>query len=175
MGRLHNALDFSLQRGAVGADPWCVFFHRCLPHLLLAKIPRRTRRRWPTRFFLWSKNIVSNAIQVNWHEAEINFENWKNEATIRGRLNELQKFHEIVRGSQMPPIDSAQPTDAERKKLSDWSKEFLLVEAQTYAGDPGPVVLRSLEQCRVQLHHSGHYRYCFIEPDQGISDRRSRR
>lgn len=49
-------------------------------------------------------------------EAEINFENWKNEATIRGRLNELQKFHEIVRGSQMPPIDSAQPTDAERKK-----------------------------------------------------------
>ena len=77
-------------------------------------------------------------------EAEINFENWKNEATIRGRLNELQKFHEIVRGSQMPPIDSAQPTDAERKKLSDWSKEFLLVEAQTYAGDPGPVVLRRL-------------------------------
>lgn len=77
-------------------------------------------------------------------EAEINFENWNNEASIRDRITELQKFHEIVRGSQMPPMDSAQPTDAERKKLSDWSKEFLLDEAKKYAGDPGPVVLRRL-------------------------------
>lgn len=77
-------------------------------------------------------------------EAEINFQNWKNEEFARDQIPELQRFYEIVRGSQMPPIDSPQPTDQERKKLADWSKQLLLDEARKYAGDPGPVVLRRL-------------------------------
>ena len=44
----------------------------------------------------------------------------------------------------MPPKESGQPTDNQRELLQKWTKSLLEHEAQKYAGDPGPVVLRRL-------------------------------
>jgi len=56
----------------------------------------------------------------------------------------MQRVAEMVTSGQMPPPDSDQPTDAERRVLADWLRAFLAAEARAHAGDPGRVVLRRL-------------------------------
>jgi hypothetical protein len=56
-----------------------------------------------------------------------------------------QKVAEMLGSGQMPPpAAKQQPTDAERAKLRDWVRRFLKEAAKRDAGDPGPVVLRRL-------------------------------
>ncbi|MDP7206524.1 MAG: DUF1587 domain-containing protein, partial [Pirellulaceae bacterium] len=45
---------------------------------------------------------------------------------------------------EMPPEDKPQPTAAERSMLVTWVREMLDAEARARAGDPGPIVLRRL-------------------------------
>lgn len=52
--------------------------------------------------------------------------------------------HEMVHGGIMPPVDAAQPTDEERTLILQWLSDYLTVQSQEDAGDPGPVVLRRL-------------------------------
>ncbi|MFN7730849.1 MAG: DUF1592 domain-containing protein [Pirellula sp.] len=56
----------------------------------------------------------------------------------------LQKIAEQLRTQQMPPPDSDQPTEAEHRVLSAWLANYLTYRAEQSAGDPGPVVLRRL-------------------------------
>jgi hypothetical protein len=66
-------------------------------------------------------------------------------AAVAGRHAGLvQRVAEMVSSGQMPPPESNQPTDAERRGLTDWLKAWLAEEARTRAGDPGRVVLRRL-------------------------------
>ncbi len=44
----------------------------------------------------------------------------------------------------MPPVDSLQPTDEERQKILLFLSRILKEEAERFAGDPGPIVLRRL-------------------------------
>lgn len=82
----------------------------------------------------------SNAVS----EAEINFESMPSIKDVRKHLKAWQRTLEVVETSQMPPKDAKQPNDAERNHLNRWTKEFLTQEANAHAGDPGPVVLRRL-------------------------------
>tara|TARA_Y100000766_G_scaffold99743_2_gene85109 strand:- start:3817 stop:7908 length:4092 start_codon:yes stop_codon:yes gene_type:complete len=77
-------------------------------------------------------------------EADVNFDNYKTIEDLRSDVKTWIKVEKIVSSRQMPPKDSDQPTDAERKILSNWVHEFLTVEARGRAGDPGRVVLRRL-------------------------------
>jgi hypothetical protein len=65
-------------------------------------------------------------------------------AEVRANVETWQKVGEMLDTSQMPPEQATQPSDAERKRLRDWVRSFLTVEARARAGDPGPVVLRRL-------------------------------
>ncbi|MFM8802514.1 MAG: DUF1587 domain-containing protein, partial [Planctomycetia bacterium] len=56
----------------------------------------------------------------------------------------LERVAEMVTTAQMPPPESDQPTDEERRVLADWLRAFLAAEARAHAGDPGRVVLRRL-------------------------------
>ena len=49
-----------------------------------------------------------------------------------------------LRSRQMPPRDAAQPSTAERKRLSDWIDTQLQHTTTQHAGDPGHVVMRRL-------------------------------
>src|SRR5689334_12497906 len=55
-----------------------------------------------------------------------------------------QKVAEMLGNGLMPPQDADQPTDAERAKLKSWVADYLALQAQAHAGDPGKVILRRL-------------------------------
>ncbi|MBB75509.1 MAG: hypothetical protein CMJ75_13465 [Planctomycetaceae bacterium] len=54
-----------------------------------------------------------------------------------------QVAHMVQRG-EMPPSDSKPLAPAQRKRLLSWLRDYLQREARASAGDPGPVVLRRL-------------------------------
>jgi hypothetical protein len=64
---------------------------------------------------------------------------------MRKALRVWQRAQEMLDSHQMPPKKAAQPSDAERNALRKWVHEFLTIEAAASAGDPGPVVLRRLD------------------------------
>jgi len=66
-------------------------------------------------------------------------------ADLRGDLAIWQRAREVIHDRQMPPVDSAQPTDAERDALEAFLRDFFRGEAASRAGDPGEVVLRRLD------------------------------
>jgi hypothetical protein len=77
-------------------------------------------------------------------EAEIDLSIFNSMADIRRHPETWQKVGEMLDSGQMPPKDEPQPSDAERTKLQQWVRSYLKTEARARAGDPGPVVLRRL-------------------------------
>ena len=77
-------------------------------------------------------------------EADIDLASFKTLADLRSRTSLWQRIDEILATDQMPPIDAEQPSDQQRSKLRNWVHRFLIAEARSRAGDPGPVVLRRL-------------------------------
>ena len=69
----------------------------------------------------------------------------------RAGLESWQEIVEMLGNKEMPPKGKLQPTIAERHLLTDWIDEFLREEADRHAGDPGPVVVRRL--------NNAEYRY----------------
>ncbi|WP_165250354.1 DUF1592 domain-containing protein [Paludisphaera soli] len=58
------------------------------------------------------------------------------------------KVVEMLDGGEMPPKDSDQPTAEERATIRGWVGRYLKAEAYADAGDPGPVVLRRLNNAQ---------------------------
>ena len=54
------------------------------------------------------------------------------------------KVVEMLDNGEMPPESVTQPSSVQHKKLRGWVDRYLQAEALTNAGDPGPVVLRRL-------------------------------
>ncbi len=77
-------------------------------------------------------------------EAEMDLSKFTDITDVRQQLPVWIKIREMLHSKQMPPKDSRKPTDAERDRLQTWVRRFLTEEARTSAGDPGPVVLRRL-------------------------------
>jgi cytochrome c553 len=77
-------------------------------------------------------------------EADIDLLAFATFADVRKEPEVWQKVGEMLGSGQMPPPAAKQPSDAERAKLRDWVRRFLKEAAKRDAGDPGPVVLRRL-------------------------------
>ena len=77
-------------------------------------------------------------------EAEIDLAGMKSMADVRREPIVWLKVREMLGSRQMPPKDAKQPTDDERNRLETWVRTYLQSEAQARAGDPGPLVLRRL-------------------------------
>ena len=77
-------------------------------------------------------------------EADIDLGAFATHADVRRQVDVWLKVRTMLDSRQMPPKDSRQPTDDERNLLQTWVREFLAREAEATAGDPGPVVLRRL-------------------------------
>ena len=63
---------------------------------------------------------------------------------IRKDLKVWQGIIEQIEAGEMPPKEKPQPTDAEKKQLIAWIRNFLDAEAKARSGDPGHVPLRRL-------------------------------
>ena len=77
-------------------------------------------------------------------EAEINLEAFVTMGDVRRSPKAWLKVREMLDSRQMPPRGAKQPTDDERSGLQAWVRAYLRSEAQARAGDPGPLVLRRL-------------------------------
>ena len=78
-------------------------------------------------------------------EAEVDLATFATPDELRRRVRVWQRVAEVVADGQMPPREAEQPTAAERATLRAWLAEFLAAEAAAFAGDPGRVVLRRLD------------------------------
>ena len=74
---------------------------------------------------------VNLAVMTTWDEAVKHPQTW-------------QKVAEMLGNDLMPPADAEQPTVDERARMQRWVGDYLAIEAQAHAGDPGRVILRRL-------------------------------
>lgn len=77
-------------------------------------------------------------------EGELDLERFKSLAIVRKDAKAWQKVAEMLDNGEMPPADSPQLSVAQRTLLRTWVGNYLDTEARASAGDPGPVVLRRL-------------------------------
>ncbi|MFY9253398.1 MAG: DUF1592 domain-containing protein [Fuerstiella sp.] len=77
-------------------------------------------------------------------QGELDLQRYSSLDHMRADVGPWLRVVEMLDNGEMPPEDSPQPTAAQRKQLRDWVQGFLNAEALRNAGDPGPVVLRRL-------------------------------
>lgn len=75
---------------------------------------------------------------------ELDLERFATLAVVRRDPKAWMRVAEIMHDGEMPPKGARQPTPAQRQRLTGWVKRYLDAEALANAGDPGPVVLRRL-------------------------------
>ncbi len=77
-------------------------------------------------------------------EADIDLGSFNSTADVRKQTDTWLKVRAMINSGQMPPKESQQLRDAEREFLQTWVHELLARQAQASAGDPGPIILRRL-------------------------------
>ncbi len=77
-------------------------------------------------------------------EAEIDLSAITTFKAVRANTDLWLKIEHMLSTQQMPPRKSDQLNDEEQGRLSHWVEAYLTAEAAALAGDPGPVVLRRL-------------------------------
>lgn len=65
-------------------------------------------------------------------------------ASLRRKTDLAQRILETLQQNQMPPPESLQLKEDERQKILLFLKRILNEEAEKFSGDPGPIVLRRL-------------------------------
>jgi hypothetical protein len=77
-------------------------------------------------------------------KGELDLERFAQFEDVRRGTKVWLKVAEMLDNGEMPPQTSKQPSGEQRKQLRGWIERYLQAEALANAGDPGPVVLRRL-------------------------------
>lgn len=78
-------------------------------------------------------------------QGELDLEQFRSVADIRQNVVPWQRVVEMMDDGEMPPEDAEhQPTKEQHQALQNWVRAVLDADAKANAGDPGPVVLRRL-------------------------------
>ena len=77
-------------------------------------------------------------------EAEIDLGQFTTVTDVRDDVQAWLKVRSMFDSRQMPPKDSPQPNEQQRRIMQTWVQQFLTRQAEATAGDPGPVILRRL-------------------------------
>jgi len=75
---------------------------------------------------------------------ELDLERFETLEEVRQDTKTWLKVVEMLDNDEMPPKAAQQPAEDQRKELRAWVERYLHAEALANAGDPGPVVLRRL-------------------------------
>ena len=75
---------------------------------------------------------------------ELDLERFTTLAEVRQDTEAWLKIVEMLDSGDMPPKVAKQPAPEQHKELREWVERYLHAEALANAGDPGPVVLRRL-------------------------------
>lgn len=83
-------------------------------------------------------------------QGELDLEQFTSVADMRRNVVPWQRVVEMMDDGEMPPKDAKQqPTKEEHAKLRNWVRAVLDADAKANAGDPGPVVLRRLNNAEL--------------------------
>jgi hypothetical protein len=83
-------------------------------------------------------------------QGELDLEEFRSVADIRKNVVPWQRVVEMMDDGEMPPKEAeVQPTKAEHTALRNWVRAVLDADARANAGDPGPVVLRRLNNAEL--------------------------
>ena len=77
-------------------------------------------------------------------EADVDLQAIATTADVEDNVGVWLKVRTMLHSRQMPPVDSPQLSDGQHAILYDWVITFLKRQAEAMAGDPGPVILRRL-------------------------------
>lgn len=78
-------------------------------------------------------------------QGELDLSQFRSVADMRRNVVPWQRVVEMMDDREMPPREAEhQPTEAEHTSLRNWVRAVLDADARANAGDPGPVVLRRL-------------------------------
>jgi hypothetical protein len=78
-------------------------------------------------------------------QGDLDLERFHSVADIRGDVVPWQRVIEVLDDGEMPPADAEhQPSAAQKTTLRNWVRTLLDADALANSGDPGPVVLRRL-------------------------------
>ena len=86
------------------------------------------------------QNCHSTALRTG----ELDLERFADMAEVRRDAGAWVKVVDMLERGEMPPEGSGQPLPEQREALLEWVKGYLRAESLANAGDPGPVVLRRL-------------------------------
>lgn len=75
---------------------------------------------------------------------ELDLEQFATLTDVRGGTKSWLKVIEMLDNGEMPPGFAKQPAPGQKRQLRDWVDRYLQAESLANAGDPGPVVLRRL-------------------------------
>ena len=78
------------------------------------------------------------------HKGDLDLERFSSLDEVKRHPKIWQRVIEQLADNEMPPEGKPQPKPAEKERLSAWASAILDEVAQAHAGDPGPVVLRRL-------------------------------
>src|SRR5262245_3250219 len=81
-------------------------------------------------------------------EGELDLERFATLTDVRRDTKVWQKVAEMLDHRDMPPRRAQQPRAEQRDQLRGWVERYLRAEALAQAGDPGPVVLRRLNNAQ---------------------------
>jgi hypothetical protein len=81
-------------------------------------------------------------------DGELDLQRFADLAEVRRAPRVWQKVAEMLDNGEMPPKSAEQPSPDQRKLLRTWVGRYLDAEAHASAGDPGPVVLRRLNNAQ---------------------------
>ncbi len=90
------------------------------------------------------KTYCADCHSAEKQKGELDLERFSSLAEVIKHPGPWQSVAEQLADREMPPKDEAQPTDEERRRLLDGVNALLDAAALARAGDPGPVVLRRL-------------------------------
>ena len=88
----------------------------------------------------YCRNCHSTALRTG----ELDLERFGDMAEVRRDAGAWVKVADMLERGEMPPEGSGQPLPEQREALLEWVKGYLRAESLANAGDPGPVVLRRL-------------------------------
>ena len=77
-------------------------------------------------------------------QGDLDLQHFKTLREVRRGTGTWIHIVELLANGEMPPEDAPQPGPLQRKVLQGWAEQYLRAEALASAGDPGPVVLRRL-------------------------------
>lgn len=94
------------------------------------------------------KQFCLNCHSTKQQEGDLDLERFASLDEVRRGTRAWIKVAEMLDNGEMPPKKADQPSPQERKQLRDWVERYLRAEALANAGDPGPVVLRRLNNAQ---------------------------